>query len=1857
MFSRLMVHCCSTRCLFIEHLSSRVLLSVDAILDPTVPASTPEQAGLVDVQAGGPDSLATDFYGQEVSVLKMFGDTQWGEVTPGKVTGDRGYQVTGVVVDRSLQPNAIYVVDRGNSRILGFRSFESPDADLVFGQPDKFSGAPNGDANLGIYAKPSSASLALLATPSGTNLAEQWLKLNIDVDAEGNLYVPDAYNNRVLVYYAPFSPDKTGGKGDTVADLVIGQNDFTSNGVNRGNGYSTRDARSLSIGLGYLDGGSSRGVSVDAAGNVWVADTYNSRVLRFPKGQTTADLVLGQKGFTSNAPLVGDMNAAPLDRMYAPTLARVDPETGDLYVIDEYPADFPARIMVFSAPFNNGMAASRLFTVKQPLAGDYAQGYRMNYATGLVFNPVKTDDWIDPATQTARYRDGYVWITAGHGDGRVMLLDRDGNILLAVDAPDTTTYGSQWGLYHQPDKPYYVGWPGGMIGFDDQNNIYLADGYWQRVGRFALPYRPQRSATDAYLPNSNGGLLGPMGSNSVGPAQMAADNVGVVAFGDQLIVHDNQRYLVWNDYLSKPGGAPADLFIGQSDGDSLDQRNHILGRSMHAVDDLNRMWATGEHGKLMVYQLPMTSGELPLRELVPFYWADDPETEVSYFCGQAVAFEPATGHLWVADGSRLLRVRLPDDINGKLLVDAVIGQTDKTSNLPNRGMDHPDAASFETISDIKFDPSGNMFVVDNHYEGGVNARVIAFMAADMIAIDTMFPAIQAKKVYVSDRLDQTVWQRTLSWQEQPFSPVSIAFNSRGEMVIGNDGYYRDARARNVSQLFLYRNPLSDPTPDATIKVPMGAPGEMTFDANNDLIVQDHTYNRVWVINYDRDPSWLTPIGDGLYGTYWPSVDFSGTPVTQIDRQLYIGSASPWPVTGSTDVSIRWTGKIVPRYSETYTFLIEHDDGARLWINNQLVVDGWSNAEWTYGSIALQAGVAYDLKAELRSWNGGYFVLHWESPSQVSEVVPQTRLFSGKARPLFGLLGDLNGDGVVDAADRAIMQSGEAAQASRAVYYGDGDLNEDQVINAQDYALIDAAITAGQAPHLSISDVTQTEGSGGTAYFDFTVSASRAINQPIIVNYATAPSTASEYADFTPASGLLTLPANQISAVIRVAVAGDLLAEDNESFFVDLSNASGAWLKQATGVGTIIDDDTPPQPVVSAASLTMPEGQSRQITVRLSAQPSSDVAVDIVRTSGDASLSASIPSILFTPLDWDVPRTVLISAAHDYDTTDAQTTFNILVTAPKLPGTAPVTLTATAIDDGRAYARGNGLAATYFDNSDFTGTAVSRVDPIVDFSWYSFGPDPAIANDAFSARWTGWIVPKYSETYTFYAKNNDGVRLWVNGDPLIDNWQTRGFGDSAGTITLIAGQAYAIRMEYFNQSGSALVTLEWTSASQKREVIPQSRLYEVNPLSAPMLSIADASVMESNSGTVDAIFMVTLTEPSSQTVTVHYSTSDGTAQAGFDYVATSGDLMFLPGETSKTFAVPVIGDTLVELDETFWVNLSNAVNATIGLGQGQGTIVTDELPPGSSASPGSVYTFSGVPGSQMLAIAAGTVTFPGDVFPYIASLSLQVATGATVVFNSTQHLGSLDLNGGSAIVGLGAGHVLEVADLTITKPGSLDLGGGSLILDHASSPITQVQQWIGNGRMGATPALKTSGIVASGTPALAMVDNALLHLASFAGQSLGGVFSQLLIQQTVAGDANLDGVVNDSDYLAVIANMGRTGAQWFLGDLNGDGVVTVDDLTEVSAHLGNSVLGASMSLPLVVAKPKAQPAAIAKTVAKAPVKAAKPVVQPKKPAPHHKRAKVIHPVISTNGEALWFHDVRHHLNHSRRVSRVRAGRLS
>ena len=138
--------------------------------------------------------------------------------------------------------------------------------------------------------------------------------------------------------------------------------------------------------------------------------------------------------------------------------------------------------------------------------------------------------------------------------------------------------------------------------------------------------------------------------------------------------------------------------------------------------------------------------------------------------------------------------------------------------------------------------------------------------------------------------------------------------------------------------------------------------------------------------------------------------------------------------------------------------------------------------------------------------------------------------------------------------------------------------------------------------------------------------------------------------------------------------------------------------------------------------------------------------------------------------------------------------------------------------------GDGLSATYFNNRGLSGASVTRIDPVVDFNWGAGSPVSGIDPETFSVRWSGQVQPQFAESYTFRTRSDDGVRLWVNGVRIIDNWRENGLVENSGTISLNAGQKYTIRLEYFEGKGSAQIQLMWSSPTQPLQIIPMSRLF-------------------------------------------------------------------------------------------------------------------------------------------------------------------------------------------------------------------------------------------------------------------------------------------------------------------------------------------------------------------------------------------------------------------------------------------------
>lgn len=146
--------------------------------------------------------------------------------------------------------------------------------------------------------------------------------------------------------------------------------------------------------------------------------------------------------------------------------------------------------------------------------------------------------------------------------------------------------------------------------------------------------------------------------------------------------------------------------------------------------------------------------------------------------------------------------------------------------------------------------------------------------------------------------------------------------------------------------------------------------------------------------------------------------------------------------------------------------------------------------------------------------------------------------------------------------------------------------------------------------------------------------------------------------------------------------------------------------------------------------------------------------------------------------------------------------------------------------GQSSAGAAGLRGDYFASRDLAGpAAVTRVDSTVNFDWGSSSPTVGVPADQFSARWAGQVQAPVSGRYTFYTTSDDGVRLWVNGQLIIDNWSDHAPTlDRSPRVTLAGGKKYDIKLEYYENAGGAVARLLWEYPGRAQHVIPQAQLY-------------------------------------------------------------------------------------------------------------------------------------------------------------------------------------------------------------------------------------------------------------------------------------------------------------------------------------------------------------------------------------------------------------------------------------------------
>ena len=142
---------------------------------------------------------------------------------------------------------------------------------------------------------------------------------------------------------------------------------------------------------------------------------------------------------------------------------------------------------------------------------------------------------------------------------------------------------------------------------------------------------------------------------------------------------------------------------------------------------------------------------------------------------------------------------------------------------------------------------------------------------------------------------------------------------------------------------------------------------------------------------------------------------------------------------------------------------------------------------------------------------------------------------------------------------------------------------------------------------------------------------------------------------------------------------------------------------------------------------------------------------------------------------------------------------------------------------------HGLLGAYFANRYCSGAPkFTRIDPGIKFDWGGGSPGPGLPDDSFSVRWTGQIQPRFTAAYQFTGHRDNGFRLWIDGQLLVDLWNNEWGDFESRPVQLQANHRHDIRVEYYEDWGGADVSLKWKGPSQPEEIVPANCLFPPAP---------------------------------------------------------------------------------------------------------------------------------------------------------------------------------------------------------------------------------------------------------------------------------------------------------------------------------------------------------------------------------------------------------------------------------------------
>jgi hypothetical protein len=756
----------------------------------------------------------------------VLGQKDFSQINAG-TAANKVWLAHGVIVDHTVTPNRMYIYDSGNNRVLGFssdnfnqciHSATNPlncSADLVIGQPDFTSSGCNLDSayqGFPLRAKASEKTLCGL-NEAQLSISEGGSGSSMAVDKEGNLYVTDFSNHRVLKYNQPFNRTE---KTNLAADEVWGQDNFIGNNCNKAqvntNG-SLATASPSDSSLCFTWGNSNNwtaGVDVDSGNNVWVVDSGNNRVLRFPNGSKHADLVLGQPNFSSNGP------GSNLNQLKDPSVVRVT--VRGVYVADRG----NNRVLLYSGALSSGMEG-------QIFGNDFLS------PAGIDIDPNRDNTiWIDnvgkgfvePWDENTKQKvtslgqlsnGGYsAGVTGSIGitkpEGNMLYFDRRGHDVFLAIKNSNNTFQTAKPLFGQnPGSDKSVFTPSGLAISDDQ--LILVDG---RVVFWDHPL------------NSNGQL-------NLTTNQPANGFVDAISFTE--------------GYFSCCYGLKVDKAktVGSAAHNHLYTSLSLAGGTLPRVEIFNLPLHTGDR-PIKTISVPYTQGYAVLGR--PNERIKSQENPYTGFHGFLPTDDGRFLWLSLSDQSRVVRLKdrlgriLADPAVGQadLVVDVILGQTDTTGTTCNRGQTPATPNSMCFPGMMSFDLNGNLWVSDHSLEIRGNSRLLEFEAS-------LFPTNTTQLIIAPNA--SKVIPSISSWE-----PAFLG----NKMVVGLNPYGASPNSNGGWFPAIYTNPLTATTPTDYIKDYYSMALPATFDNRGNLYMADLDRARVLIYKdpFNQQGATITP---------------------------------------------------------------------------------------------------------------------------------------------------------------------------------------------------------------------------------------------------------------------------------------------------------------------------------------------------------------------------------------------------------------------------------------------------------------------------------------------------------------------------------------------------------------------------------------------------------------------------------------------------------------------------------------------------------------------------------------------------------------------------------------------------------------------------------------------------------------------------------------------------------------------------------------------------------------------------------------------------------------------------------------